>query len=67
MSREQVLIAVADAARELREASMNYARVTADDDDPGFSIKWHEANQRELQAERALDDALDALAKVEGS
>ena len=64
------LRAVAEAAREMREATLEYERVSQMElaeypDDVTSSGKWEQASRAQLQAERDLDAALEALAKVE--
>lgn len=57
---------VIDAAREMREATQKYERVTANLPISAheFSTQWHEASREQLQAERDLDLALEALKQV---
>ena len=61
-----VLVSIADAARELRDATRKYEAVSTSVDADIGSPKWHEASRAQHQAERDLDAALEALAKVEG-
>ena len=69
MNRAQFLALqnVAEAARELRDATRKYELVSVSvESDIGSHSGWQEASRAQLQAERDLDVALEALAKVEG-
>ena len=60
-----VLLDIAEAASELREATERYIAVSAKFEDVVDNPEWQRASRTQLDKELDLYIALDALAKIE--